>query len=179
MKRICSFLSIFLLLFTLSACDINRGRNVAGERQRAATQQLTAQADIAVGMPGVTNFTERRFAKLLYELRDQEMSTYTYIADINGKLHFVCRSLGYGIPYSVQYTAPEAPQFFKSQLTGVVGQEWQVPQPDPNGLYMPTGLSATFVMCVDKEGELRPIYMEPEIIVSPFELNEVDSWQKQ
>ena len=46
-----------------------------------------------------------------------------------------------------------------------------VPQADPNGLFMPTGLSATWLMMIDpKTHEPRPVYIEPEIIVSPFPL---------
>ena len=38
------------------------------------------------------------------------------------------------------------------------------------GLFMPEGLSATYVMCMIK-GKLKPVYVEPEIIVSPFKLH--------
>jgi len=35
---------------------------------------------------------------------------------------------------------------------------------------MPDGLSATWLMMIDKDGKSRPVYIEPEIIVSPFPL---------
>lgn len=40
-----------------------------------------------------------------------------------------------------------------------------------NGLFMPQGLSATWLMMIDPQtNEPRPVYVEPEIIVSPFPL---------
>lgn len=127
---------------------------------KAATEQAMQEANARVGMPGIKNFTERRFAKLLFELRDQEMATYTYIVDMNGRYHFICNSIGYGIPYSVQYTNPMRSE--RGYQTSIA-----LPQADPNGLFMPQGLSATFVMCA-VDGEYRPVYVEPPILVSPF-----------
>ena len=47
-----------------------------------------------------------------------------------------------------------------------------MPQADPNGLFMPSGLSATWLMMIDQRtGEARPVYVEPQIIVSPFPLH--------
>jgi len=49
-----------------------------------------------------------------------------------------------------------------------------MPQADPNGLFMPEGLSATWVMLWDENTEeFRPVYFEPVIIVSPFILHSV------
>jgi len=52
------------------------------------------------------------------------------------------------------------------------GNSATVPQADPNGLYMPQGLSATWLLMVDpKTKQARPVYVEPEIVVSPFKLH--------
>jgi hypothetical protein len=48
-----------------------------------------------------------------------------------------------------------------------------LPQADPNGLFMPTSSSATWLMMIDpKTNKPRPVYVEPEIVVSPFPLHE-------
>lgn len=39
-------------------------------------------------------------------------------------------------------------------------------QPEPNGLYMPDSTSATWVICLGEDGDLDPVYVEPQIIVS-------------
>lgn len=46
-----------------------------------------------------------------------------------------------------------------------------VPQSDPNGLYSPEGLSATWLWLIDEEtGEPNIIYAEPEIVVTQNKL---------
>ena len=163
------------LFFVTTAADcFNRDTSSqADKEQRRATELLTAEAQEQVGMPDIVNFTERRFAKQILELRDTEIATYTYTMDMNGQLHFLCESVGYGLPYSVQYTNPEYIAYRGSNV-GII----TLPQPDPSGLFMPQGLSATWVLCADKENDgVAPIYFEPELIVSPFRLRSVDSYQ--
>jgi hypothetical protein len=138
----------------------------ADKRQAAATKKTLLEADKQIGMPDIVNFTERRLAKDILELRDQEsLSTYTYLVSLEGKLVFLCESIGYGLPYSVQFTNPEV--VVKHRQT----EYSTLPQADPNGLFMPAGLSATWVLMKDPEtGEARPCYVEPEIVVLPFKI---------
>lgn len=100
---------------------------------------------------------------MIFELRDQEnLITYAYIVNhMTGELVFIGKCIGFGLPYSVQYTNPEK----------YVGSNGAIlPQPDPNGLFMPAGLSATWLMMLDKTGEPHPVYIESEVTVSPFPL---------
>ncbi len=140
----------------------------ADRRQAQETKKRLLEADKQVGMPDIVNFTERRLAKDILELRDQEsLSTYTYLVSLEGKLVFLGESIGYGLPYSVQFTNPEVEVFRRAQ-----GGHGTMPQADPNGLFMPDGLAATWILLVDPEsGEARPTYVEPEIIVSPIKLH--------
>lgn len=71
--------------------------------------------------------------------------------------------MDFGVPFSAQYTNPE--KYIRH--TGTI-----LPQADPNGLYMPVSSSATWLMMIDPETkEARPVYIEPEIVVSPFKLH--------
>lgn len=130
---------------------------------REKTEKSMSEMNRQIGMPAIKNYQERKLAKMIFELRDQEnLITYTYIITMTGKKIFLGKSIGYGLPYSVQYTNPE-----KYEINGAT-----LPQADPNGLFMPSGLSATWVMLIDpKSGKARPVYVENEIIVSPFPLN--------
>lgn len=152
--------------FMLISCD--NMKPDADRNQRAQTQELLAEADRQVGMPNIVNFQERKLAKMILELRDQEdFLTYAYIVNLNGDLIYLGRAIGYGLPYSVQYTNPQRPHRLYA------GGNWTtLPQADPNGLFMPDGLSATWLMLVDPStNEARPVYVEPEILVSPFQLH--------
>lgn len=160
------FLFTIVLLLGLTAC-VPEGTANAEKEQAYQTERLQAEAQKQIGMPAITKFTERKFAKMILELRDKALATYTYYVDMNGKRHLLCKSVGYGLPYSVQFTNPQ-------KLTDAdLGQSYgdiPMPQADPNGLYMPDGLSATWVLCSDSKGGVKPMYVEPEIIVSPFKL---------
>lgn len=134
---------------------------------RKQTEQAMQEANAQIGMPAIKNFQERKLAKMIFELRDQEnLVTYAYIVNhMTGKLVFIGKCIGYGLPYSIQYTNPSKLQYKTS------GGYHIMPQADPNGLFMPEGLSATWLMMLDKDGEPHPVYVEPEIFVSPFPLH--------
>ncbi|MCY4626340.1 MAG: hypothetical protein OXE58_02075, partial [Acidobacteria bacterium] len=83
-----------------------------------------------------------------------------------GRLWHVCDSIGYGMPFSAQYSNPER------SISG--GRT--LPQPEPNGLWPPTSTSATWVVCASPGGAFEPVYVEPEITVSPFPLAAHGSW---
>lgn len=119
------------------------------------------------GMPGITNFTEKKAVKWLYELRDEpNYRTHTYIVTMTGEFVKICDSVGYGINASIQYSNPER---ITVNHGGSGGRYGTLPQPEPNGLFMPEGLAATYVMCVDAENDdVKAVYVEPEVIVSPF-----------
>lgn len=152
-----------IVSFLLVGCASEKGPD-ADKRQAAETKQRLAEADRQVGMPDITRFTERKLARDILELRDKEITTYTYIVDMHGKKHLLGESIGFGLPYSVQYTNPERWTYNPH------GPNYKLPQADPNGLFMPDGLAATWIMLKGDDGEVHPVYVEPEIIVSPFKL---------
>ena len=78
---------------------------------------------------------------------------------MTGKFLYIGRAIGFGVPFSAQYTNP-------MQVVGFSGDRVVIPQPDPNGLYMPTSSSATWIILVDEEGKFNLVYMEPALTVS-------------
>lgn len=172
--------NIFLPLLALctlaiAACSVPEAPAQSAEEIRSA--QVAASLNEAtrqVAPPAIINYQQLRFQTLLYELQDQELATFTYYANLDGDLIYVCPSVGYGMNASIQITNPERSEW-RNRYESIAGIT--VPQPEPNGLYMPEGLSATYVMCSDPDGsgELRPMYVEDNIIVSPFRLPAVRS----
>ena len=50
-------------------------------------------------------------------------------------------------------------------------------QAEPNGLFMPSTAEGTWVICAgEKAGDIRPIYVEPRVIVSPFKLHSISEY---
>jgi hypothetical protein len=163
------FLAIIVcaLMMSMDGCDSRVSDT--DEKQTAQTEKLVAEANRQVGMPNIVNFQERKLAKMILELRDQEnVINYFYTqAEMTGKLNYIGRCVGFGIPASVQFTNPE-----REIGTGLNGTIATIPQPDPSGLFMPDGLDATFVMMIDpKDGKPKASYWEPKIVVSPFKLH--------
>ena len=136
------------------------------------------EANRQAGYPAIVNFQEKKLMKQIYELRDSEkLICYAYLYNRNeGKVgQFLGKCIGYGLPYSTQFSNPhklvDVTDFgiysFQSNNAATL------PQPEPNGLFMPDGLSATWLLLIDPEnGKPRPVYVEPEIIVSPFKLHD-------
>lgn len=166
----------YLLLLTflslnLSGClEERKPVSQADHIQAQRTERAMAEADRQVGMPAIVNWQEKKNMKWIYELRDQEdLITYTYYIDMNGKKHFLGKSIGYGLPYSTQFSNPQ--KLASERWHNGGGYGFGMPQPEPNGLFMPEGLSATWVILLDKKNEPHVIYIESEILVSPFKMH--------
>jgi len=151
-----------LCAFTDDGCD---SAPTSDDMQRHQQEQMSQQSNAQIGMPGMVNFTEKKIMRRLYEMRDKNIATYTYMVDMNGKLHHVCDSMGYGLPYGTQYSNPEKVVSNGSQVYGTL------PQSEPNGLFMPPSAEGTWVICASTSGDFTPMYIEPRVIVSPFRLN--------
>lgn len=165
MKRTISLTAALFALCALTMTGCSEGQSSADAKAQQATEQSMAEAYKETGMPAIRNWTEKKTMKWIYELRDEaSFSTYAYIADMNGRLHYIGEAVGYGLPASVQYSNPDK----------VVGNNMHalatVALPEPNGLFMPEGLSATWLIMLDAKGEPKPVYIESEITVSPFPL---------
>lgn len=161
MRKISTLIIIGMILFMLLGCEES-----ADEKQARQTASMMTEINNQVGMPNIVNFQQKKLMKMIFELCDKEnLITYAYIkSDYHGKLIFIGKCIGFGIPFSAQYTNPE-------RVARYYGTGMSLPQPDPNGLFMPTSSSATWLMMIDPEtNEPRPVYIEPEIVVSPFPL---------
>lgn len=142
----------------------------ADQIDTAQQEQQLRQAQGQTGLPNIVNYTEKKLAKMLLELRDeQKIPTYSYVSNQAG-LYFLCNSIGYGIPYSTQITNPEKVESYSSY--------WAVPRPqaEPNGLFMPVSADATWTICTDNKGGIVPVYVEAHLVVSPFKLKPTGDW---
>jgi hypothetical protein len=150
---------------SIAACDGSPPTST--QIERAKQEEMSKRGVESVGFPAITNYAEKRMFKDILELRDKMEPTYTYITDMNGKLHKICDSVGYGLPYATQYTNPQR------SISNTGGGLTTLPQADPNGLYSPASAEGTWVMCLDpKSKKVKPVYMEPRVIVSPILLDQ-------
>lgn len=165
MRLITSVIAILVMVAAMGAgCSPPQS---SGERQAARdVEQNVSQAYAEVGSANITNFQELKFAVMIQELRDKEITTWTYTVNRNGDRRLLCESVGFGLPYSTQTTNP------MQSIVGLTsGGDHAIPQAEPNALYMPDNVAATWVLCNDG-GEIKPVYSEPALLVSPFRLDE-------
>lgn len=162
-----AFAAMTLMAADGDGCGANESQS--DHDQRVKQEQLSTQGNAQVGMPGMTNFTEKKIMRRLYEMRDQNVATFTYLVDMNGHLHHVCDSMGYGLPYGTQFSNPE-------KVNPAIDTGPNIPQSEPNGLFMPPSAEGTWVICASTKGEFTPMYLEPRVIVSPFRLRADDDY---
>lgn len=151
---------ILLLLAALTMVGCNQSSNRELEVQQ---ESLMKEANRQVGMPAIKNFSERKFMKLILELRDDpKLICYAYIIpEVTGKPVFLGKCIGYGLPYATQYTNPES--YYANGAS--------LPQADPNGLFMPSSAEATWLLLINPNtNEPQPVYVEQKLLISPFEL---------
>lgn len=168
MKKSVIFLVALIIMFVLIGCNRTK---TADQIQAEQTEQLMSEVSAQIGLPNVVNFQQKKLMKMVYELCDKEdLICYAYLkSDYTGKLIFIGKCIGFGIPFSAQYTNPNTLKRF-NYAGG--HSRYIVPQPDPNGLFMPTSSSATWLMMIDpKTEQTRPVYIEPQLVVSPFQLH--------
>lgn len=171
-------LSMFMMitmLFLSTGCD---EKPTSDDTQRKQQEVLLAEGTSQVGMPAIKNFHERKMMKDILELRDQDgIITYTYLENmiptvvpghtaLGGKYTYLGPTIGYGLPYSTQFTNPQKVEYHST--SGYV----TLPQADPNGLFSPSSAEGTWILMADptKKNKAVPQYIEPRISVFSYQL---------
>lgn len=167
-----------LMVSMLTGCG---QRETASSKENSYTQDLMEQSSSIVGYPDVTNFFEKTQLKEIYELRDDpNLICYWYTKnDMTGKWIYQGTCIGYGIPYTTQFTQPDTMQRAALPVLDINGNDKGrneyytevLPQADPNGLYSSASTSATWILTTDKDGNITPTYVESEITVSQSKLD--------
>lgn len=173
LKRIISAALISAAAISLAACG--RGTS-ADDRNTLRQEKALQQASVTVGIANITNFTEKGLANKILELRDQpNLATFTYVQGIDGTLKCLGHSIGFGLPYSAQTTSPQKLvaeyAHYPDGTTSSAATIQTMPQPEPNGLFMPDSADGTWVILVNEaDGKPFVLYVEPKITVSPVAL---------
>ena len=190
MKKMIALCCMFVIAFCIGC-----GTAIQSSDSKVAEQQEKnlAEGDAQVPPASIVNWNEKRIAKLIQEKRDQvNLSTWTYTKNMDGKYTFVCESISYGLPYNTRMNNPQHYEFVTS-YSGVTGsggggsggggnytdqqgrQIWGehavMPQPEPNGLFIPDSAKGTWNLCKNPEtGKPDVTYQEEDISVFPYRL---------
>jgi len=95
-------------------------------------------------------------------------TTYTVIESMTGKTFFHGPSIGYGIPVDTSITNPLQMIHIYSSVGGVIEQA------EPNGLFSSKNTDGTWVLFVQKDGSVTPVYTEHKVTTFPFKVKQED-----
>lgn len=173
MKKILMGLFIAAVMLTAVGCSDEGSAPVSGTEKEMNKQQsqILEESNRQIGMPNIKNHFEKKMAKDIWELRDNpDLVTYAYTQNLDGKYVYLGRCVGYGLPYTTQFTSPEKVDTVDGGDYGALNP-YTLPQADPNGLYSSETTNATWLMLINEEtNEREIIYSEPSIVVTQTKL---------
>lgn len=119
---------------------------------------------------------ERHMLIALYAARQRATSTFSVVqSEYTGKILWSCASIGFPLPYAAQLTNPR--QIVTTSQAAGIGNHFAdgvVAQQEPNGLFTPAQSEATWVPCVDDQGQITPVYEEKRVTVFLRPMREQD-----
>ena len=109
MKKFLSMAILFASIVLLVSCDLNGETSRTEQEQTEQQGKLVSEAQKQCGMPALVNFQERKMMKKVIEQRDKaDLVCYAYLfSNQTGRLIYIGKCMGYGLPYSTQYTNPQ------------------------------------------------------------------------
>lgn len=176
-KVLSAVIVVFLSVATMGQSECGSAPPSSDTIQRQQQERILAEGSAQVGMPAVKNFREKKFAKDIIELRDQEgLVTYTYLfSELRGCLVPFGNTVGYPLPYATQFTNPAKIETSQVNVGYAI-----LPQADPNGLFSPASAEATWSLMKDPGGsDTGVVYSEPRLVVMPFKADESSICSRQ
>lgn len=150
---------IFLFVFVVLALALAGCATPADSAERVSVEQQQKQYVLSQPVPQFDWSLERHEMIELYRARNNAVSTYSVVySQYRGVITFACPSIGYPIPGGTQLTNPEKG----------VGTYYPLPQAEPNGLYSPGTSAGTYVMCVNEDGTISPVYIEENVMTFAY-----------
>lgn len=150
-----------LAIVSLGGCHFSSTNN-ADEQEAAQQGKAYDQMIRNQPAPAYDWSLERQVVTEIYDARQQAVNTFSYVlSPYTGKVMWSCPSIGFPIPYSTQLTNPEKIVSGYSSNNNVPnGVALTLPQQEPNGMYPPPESEATWVQCVNSQGQVTPVYEE-------------------
>lgn len=156
-------LAVVALALVTLGCDNAPSSDVIQQQQQ---ERILMEGTAQLNMPAIKNFREKKLYKDILEMRDRNITTYTYLfCTGTGKFTYLGETIGFGIPYATQYTNPQ--KIAHNGTNGVA----VLAQADPNGLFSPSNAEGTWILLKDPNSDkVSAAYLESRITVSPFKL---------
>ena len=157
---------LFLVILFISIMALVTGCWGGGTegRDRKVVDKQQDHYSIEQPLPFYDYSIPRDIVIQIYNVVTQESrSTYTIIESITGETKHYGPSLGYGIPADVSITNPKRPAYGGGSSGGAV-----IEQAEPNGLFSSKNTDGTWVLFIDVNGDVTPVYTEHKVTTFPY-----------
>jgi len=147
-------LTLVIFGLFLTACDVSQDT-----RDRRAVDNQQAIYSTSQPVPKFKWSIERHLVAELYRARNLKAATHSVWRGETSVVEGDCPSMGYGIPYDTSLTNP---------LKRIPTHGGIIEQAEPNGIYASKNTAATWVLCVDGNGDINPLYVESKVTSYPY-----------
>lgn len=179
MKHI--FTAIALLTLILTACSGGTPEpSNAAKVESTIVNNQQDQYNKTQPVPFFDHSLPRQLYIDFYKAKNNAVATYTYLfSEYSGKTFLLCDSVGYPFPGGTQLTNGVTTTDVSSNdgdyHTYQGGALATIQQPEPDGLFPPSNASGTIVMCLNPDGTVAPLHVEPNVVTIPYELANADT----
>lgn len=161
LKILFGFLAIAL---ALAAC----GTTPTGDQvmSQQVNQQQMHYATVQP-IPWFDYSLDRYLLIQLYKSKNNAVQTFSVVFnEYLGTITFQCASIGYPIPGGTELDNPWQAETGYTSNSGY----WAVAigQAEPNGVFPPSTSAGTYVMCLNADGTIGPVYSEPNVLTFPY-----------
>jgi hypothetical protein len=172
---IMKFATAGIMLAWLQVAPSCSNTQTADQTQTQNQETMQTQAVQQIGLPNIVNFREMRTLKMVEELADQAVPTYSYLYNnMQGCLVYIGPTFGFPIPYATEYTNPSKVVDINGNSVATNGGsqvESVIPQADPNGLFKPSEAAGTWILMMNPATkELQPQYIEADVETFTFRM---------
>ena len=161
MKRFAFFAAILILLGSFFA--FGSGSSSSEDKDKALVNTQQEHYQDVLPTPYFDYSIPRDVLIQIYEVvTTKAYTTYSVIESVTGKVFYHGPSIGYGIPVDTSLTNP---------LQGIYvynGAGSTIEQAEPNGLFSSKNTDGTWVLFLQRDGTLAPIYTEHKVTTFPF-----------
>ena len=151
----------------LTGCQYDETTGTRTADQKAAVQQedLAERAQTEVGIYQPTNFVRKRLANRIAQMLDTpSLVTVSYAQGLDGRLRCIGHTIGFPLPGATQTTAPTHFVVKPHTVHPYVPRDYeQAPQAEPDQLFSPSSMDATWILLINEKGIAEPAYFEGHV----------------
>jgi len=147
----CTILLVIPMAIAIIGCDQE-------DRDKQLVNDQQAHLRKVHPLPFFDYSRELEIYKQIYQARNLQIATHAVWRSDYGMIEGDCPCLGFPIPYDVQMTNPVRRDYNAAVIE----------QAEPNGLFSSKNTAATWVPCLNEDGEISPVYVESKVTSYPY-----------